>query len=324
MSGRRPSDEFRDEYANFWTLMQQIIHGLRKSYPANQDEIIGQMGQLNLQLSTLRRAGESMGLSYPPSSIVRDAPPQYFTARAQRHHNYFGTEFGYSCWYTQAQLGYAIADLLHRRDYTRVADQLEQLLAIWQLTEMRVFPRQLLTYDPVQQPASIVHIDGPPYYTPGGAGPHTKATKIAGSSRTHPRVNITLPAPTDMIYGVARRTRHRAAPYPERGVHPRRRGSVRLTPPMPQMALPLPDIMQNGHVAPPSLPGVQSLFNPLILPSGRALPGAPSTSVPPPRDMQFPSSVPVPSTSDLVSGLNANVGETLNRDQSRQDSDVRR
>ncbi|KGO43048.1 hypothetical protein PEX1_104790 [Penicillium expansum] len=324
MSGRRPSDEFREEHANFWTLMQQIIHGLRNNYPANQDEIIGRMGQLNLQLSTLRRAGETMGLSYPPSSIVRDAPPQYFTARAQRHQNYFGTEFGYSCWYTQAQLGYTIADLLYQRDHTRVADQLEQLLASWQLTEMRVFPHQLPTNNPVQQPANIVHIDGPPYYTPGGAGPHTKATKIAGPPRTHPRVNITMPAPTDTIYGVARRTRHRAAPYPERGVRPRRRGNARLTPPMPQMALPLPNIMQNGHAPPPTLPGVQSLFTPLNLPGGRALPGAPSTSVPAPSGMQPPSNVPAPSTSDHVSVLNANIGEALNRNQSRQDPGARR
>ncbi|KGO78272.1 hypothetical protein PITC_058890 [Penicillium italicum] len=324
MSGRRPSDEFREEHANFWTLMQQIIHGLRNNYPANQDEIIGRMGQLNLQLSTLRRAGEAMGLSYPPSSIVREAPPQYFSARAQRHQNYFGTEFGYSCWYTQAQLGYAIADLLHQRDHTRVADHLEQLLASWQLTEMRVFPRQLPIHNPVQLPANIVHIDGPPYYTPGGAGPHTKATKIAGPSRTHPRVNITMPAPTDTIYGVARQTRHRAAPYPERGVRPRRRGNARLTPPMPKASLHLPHVMQNGHVPPPPLPGVQSLFTPLNLPGGNALPGAPSTSVPPPRGMQFPSNVPAPSTSDVVSGLNANVGETLNRNQPRRDPGARR
>ncbi|CAG8909822.1 unnamed protein product [Penicillium egyptiacum] len=330
MSGRRQSAEFREEHANFWTLIQQIIHGLRNNYPADQDEIIGRMGQLNLQLSTLRRAGEMMGGSYPPSDIVRNAPPQYFTARTQRHQNYFGTEFGYSCWYTQAQLAYAIADFLHQRDHTRVADQLEQLLASWQLTEMRVFPRQLPTPNPVQQPANIVHIDGPPYYTPGGPEPSIKTTKTAraaGPVRTHPRVHITMPAPTDTIYGVARQTRHRAAPYPERGVRPRRRGNARLTPPMPQMALPLPNIMQNGdalHMPVPTLPGVQSLFTPHILPGGRALPGAPSTSGPPPRGMQFPSKAPAPNTGDTVSILNANIGETLNRDQSRQDPGARR
>ncbi|KAJ5531525.1 hypothetical protein N7527_004918 [Penicillium freii] len=323
MSGRRSaSEEFRDEHANFWTLMQQIIHGLRNNYPANQDEIIGRMGQLNLQLSTLRRAGETMGSSYPPSSIVRDAPSQYFTARAQRHQNYFGTEFGYSCWYTQAQLGYTIADLLHQRDHTRVADQLEQLLASWQLTEMRVFPRQLPVHNPVQQPASIVHIDGPPYYTPGGAGPVTKATKNAGPVRTHPHVNITLPAPTDTIYGAARRTRHRAAPYPEPGARPRRRGNARLTPSMPQMAAPLRNIEQNGVLPDPVLPGVNSLFTPLNLPGGRALPGAPKTSVQPPAGMQFPPNVPAPNTGDAVSVLNAHVGETLNRN-SRQDPGAR-
>lgn len=327
MSGRRPSDEFREEHANFWTLMQQIIHGLRNNYPANQDEIIGRMGQVNLQLSTLRRAGETMGLSYPPIDIVRDAPPQYFTARAQRHQNYYGTEFGYSCWYTQAQLGYAIADLLHQRDHTRVADQLEMLLTSWQLTEMRVFPRQLPTVNPVQQPANIVHIDGPPFYTPGGAEPRTKAARTAGPVRTHPRVNITLPAPTDTIYGVARQTRHRAAPYPERGVRPRRRGNARLTPPVPNMALPLPNIMNNGdaaHLPAPVLPGVQSLFTPHTLPGGRVLPGIPIASGPPPRGTQVPSNVPAPNTGDAVSVLNANFGNVLNRNQSRQDPGARR
>ncbi|KAJ9484170.1 hypothetical protein VN97_g9212 [Penicillium thymicola] len=324
MSGRRSaSGEFSDEHANFWTLMQQIIHGLRNNYPANQDEIIGRMGQLNLQLSTLRRAGEAMGLSYPPSPIVRDAPLQYFTARAQRHQNYFGTEFGYSCWYTQAQLGYTIADLLHGRDHTRVADQLEQLLASWQLTEMRVFPRELPTPNTVQQPASIVHIDGPPYYTPGGAGPVTKATKSSGPVRTHPRVNITMPAPTDTVYGVARATRHRAAPYPEPGARPRRRGNARLTPSMPQMAAPLRNIQTNGVLPDPVLPGVSSLFTPLNLPGGRALPGAPKTSVQPPAGMQHPSNVPAPNTGDAVSVLNAYVGETLNSD-SRPDPGARR
>lgn len=200
MSGRRSAiEEFRDEHANFWTLMQQIIHGLRNNYPANQDDIIGRMGQLNLQLSTLRRAGETMGSSYPPNSIVRDAPPQYFTGRAQRHQNYFGTEFGYSCWYTQAQLGYAIADLLHQRDHTRVADQLEQLLASWQLTEMRVFPRELPAHYPVQQPASIVHIDGPPYYTPGGAGPVTKAQRLLGQPAPT-RMSISLCPPRQILF----------------------------------------------------------------------------------------------------------------------------
>ncbi|KAJ5421427.1 hypothetical protein N7491_009872 [Penicillium cf. griseofulvum] len=185
MSGRSLSDEFREEHANFWTLMEQIIDGLRNNYPANQDEIIGRMGQLNLQLSTLRRVGEMMGLSYPPTDIVRDAPPHYFSGRAQRHQNYFGTEFGYSCWYTQAQVGYTIADLLNGRDHTRVADLLEQLLASWQLTEMRVFPRQLPTRNPTEQPVTIVHIDGPPYYTPGGPGPRTKTARTIGPHGKH-------------------------------------------------------------------------------------------------------------------------------------------
>ncbi|CAI7590172.1 unnamed protein product [Penicillium glandicola] len=304
MTGRRASDDFLEEHANFRTLMEQVIHGLRNNYPANQDEIIGRMGQLNLQLSTLRRAGEMMGLSYPPSIIVRDAPPHYFTARTQRHRNYFGTEFGYSCWYTQAQLGYAIADLLHQRDHTRVADQLEQLLAGWEMTEIRVFPRQLPTRNPIEQPANIVHIDGPPYYTPGGPEPTTKTARSTGPVRTHPHVHVTMPAPTDTIFGVARRTRHRAAPYPEPGVRPRPRGHVRLTPPMSQMSLPLPEIMRNGdasHIPPPVLPGVQPLFTPYNLPSGDALPGAPT-----------------PNTEATISVLNANVGEALGRKQPRQ------
>ncbi|KAJ5971298.1 uncharacterized protein N7479_001216 [Penicillium vulpinum] len=314
MSGRGPAIEFREEHANFWTLMEQIIHGLRNNYPANQDEIIGRMGQLNLQLSAFRRAGEMMGSIYPPSDIVRDAPPQYFTVRAQRHQNYFGTEFGYSCWYTQAQLGYAIVDLLQQRDHTRVADHLGQLLASWQLTEMRVFPRQLPTRNPVAPPATIMHIDGPPYYTPGGSEPHVKTARTVGPVRTHPHVRVNLPAPTNTIYGVAQQTRHRAAPYSERG-RPRRRGNARS-------ALPLPNIMQNGDASlmpVPVLPGVPSLFTPQALPGGGALPGAPTTSVPPRPAMQLPSNIPAPDTDVSISILNANVGETLFRDQSRQD-----
>ncbi|KAJ5153854.1 uncharacterized protein N7500_009293 [Penicillium coprophilum] len=318
MSGRTFSDEFREEHANFWTLMEQIIDGLRNNYPANQDEIIGRMGQLHLQLSTLRRAGEMMGSSYPPSDIVRDAPPLYFSGRTQRHPNYFGTEFGYSCWYTQAQLGYFIADLLNQRDHTRVADQLEQLLVSWQLTEMRVFPRQLPTRNPVEQPVNIVHIDGPPYYTPGGPGPRVKTARTIGPVRTHP--SIRLPAPTDTAHGVARRTRHRAVPYPGRGVRRVGPRNTRVTPPMPKVALPLPDIMRNGdasHLPRPTLPGVQSLFTPLTLPGGVTLPGAPAASVPPPPGQPLRSTVPAPNTEATISVLNANITNTLHRDQSR-------
>ncbi|KAJ5424658.1 hypothetical protein N7445_010631 [Penicillium cf. griseofulvum] len=292
MSGRSLSDEFREEHANFWTLMEQIIDGLRNNYPANQDEIIGRMGQLNLQLSTLRRVGEMMGLSYPPTDIVRDAPPHYFSGRAQRHQNYFGTEFGYSCWYTQAQVGYTIADLLNGRDHTRVADLLEQLLASWQLTEMRVFPRQLPTRNSTEQPVTIVHIDGPPYYTPGGPGPRTKTARTIGPVRTHPHIH--LPAPTDTAHGIARQTRHRAVPYPGRG---------------------------NGdasHIPVPTLPGVSSLFTPNALPGGVTLPGAPAASMPPPRGTQHPFPMPAPNTEATISVLNANVRDTLLRDRSRQ------
>ncbi|KAJ5252664.1 hypothetical protein N7489_003074 [Penicillium chrysogenum] len=327
MSGRRPSDLFCEEHANFWTLIQQIIHALRNSYPVNQDETIGRMGQLNLQLSTLGRAGEMMGLSYPPSDIVRDAPSQFFSARAQRHQNYYGTEFGYACWYTQAQLSYAIADLLHHRDHTRVADQLETLLVGWQLTEMRAFPRQLPIRNPVEQPASIVYMEGPPYYTPGGPEPRMKTAGAAIGRLRHPRVYIAMQAPTDTLYGVARQTRHRAAPYPEPGARPRRRGNARLTPTMPQMALPLPHIMQNGdasHTPVPKLPGVQSLFTPLALPGGRTLPGAPSTSGPPPPGMQFPSKEAAPRTGDAISLLNSNIAETLNREELREELGGRR
>jgi hypothetical protein len=42
-------------------LWVQVCFALRNSYPVNQDETIGRMGQLNLQLSTLGRAGEMMG-----------------------------------------------------------------------------------------------------------------------------------------------------------------------------------------------------------------------------------------------------------------------
>ncbi|KAJ5817165.1 hypothetical protein N7447_009398 [Penicillium robsamsonii] len=321
MSGRSLSDEFREEHANFWTLMEQIIHGLRNNYPANQDEIIGRMGQLNLQLSTLRRAGEMMGSSYPPSDIVRDAPPGYFSGRAQRHQNYFGTEFGYSCWYTQAHLGHTIADLLCQRDHTRVADHLEQLLTSWVLTEMRVFPRQLPTRNPVEQPVNIVHIDGPPYYTPGGPEPRVKTARTIGPVRTHP--HIRLPAPTDTTHGVARRTRHRAVPYPGRGVRRVRPGNTRVTPPMPKAALPLPNIMQNGDaslIPRPTLAGVQSLFAPQTLPGGVTLPGVSATSVPPPRGLQVPSTVPGPNTEATVSVLNANIRDTLHGNQSLQNS----
>ncbi|CDM33001.1 hypothetical protein DTO013E5_5792 [Penicillium roqueforti] len=307
MAGHRASDEFREEHANFWTLMQQIIHGLRNNYPSNQDKVIGWMGQLNLQLSTLRRAGEMMGLSYPPSDVVLDAPPQYFTARAQRHQNYFGTNFGYSCWYTQGQLGYAIADLLHQRDHTRVADQLEQLLVSWQLTEMRAFPRHLTTHNHVEHPADIVHIDVPPYYTPGAGRSKTETGPV--------RVHITMPAPTDTIYGVAQQTRHRPAPYLERGARPRHRGNARLIPPMPKMDLQLPNIMHNSdirHAPLPTLPAVRSFFTPYSIP-GHALFGIPNMSVPPLRGMQYPSIVPAPDTGDSLSVLNAHVGETLNK-----------
>ncbi|OQE91110.1 hypothetical protein PENNAL_c0010G01342 [Penicillium nalgiovense] len=315
MSGRRPSHEFREEHANFWALIQQIIHALRNNYPVTQDETIGRMGQLNLQLSTLRRAGEIMGLSYPPSSIVRDALPRFFSARAQRHQNYYGTEFGYACWYTQAQLGYAIADLLHHRDHTRVADQLETLLVSWQLTEMRAFPLQLPIRKPVEQPATIVYMEGPPYYTPGSPEPHRKtvASSRIGHLR-HPRVHIPMQAPTDTLYGIARQTRHRAAPYPDPSARPRPRGNARLTPRMSKIGIPPLRTLQYRTV--PELPGVQSLFTPHALPGGRTLPGAPSTSGPPPPGMQtqLPSKEAAPSSADAISVLNSNIGETLNRE----------
>ncbi|KAJ5210060.1 hypothetical protein N7472_000199 [Penicillium cf. griseofulvum] len=296
MSGRSLSDEFREEHANFWTLMEQIIDGLRNNYPANQDEIIGRMGQLNLQLSTLRRVGEMMGLSYPPTDIVRDAPPHYFSGRAQRHQNYFGTEFGYSCC---RPAGAVASELAIDRDES--------------------LPRQLPTRNPTEQPVTIVHIDGPPYYTPGGPGPRTKTARTIGPVRTHPHIH--LPAPTDTAHGIARQTRHRAVPYPGRGVRRTRPGNTRLTPPMPRGALPLPNIMQNGdasHIPVPTLPGVSSLFTPNALPGGVTLPGAPAASMPPPRGTQHPFPMPAPNTEATISVLNANVRDTLLRDRSRQ------
>jgi hypothetical protein len=217
-------------------------------------------------------------------------------------------------------VGYTIADLLNGRDHTRVADLLEQLLVSWQLTEMRVFPRQLPTRNPVEQPVNIVHIDGPPYYTPGGPGPRIKTARTIGPVRTHP--HIRLPAPTDTAHGIARQTRHRAAPYPGRGVRRTRPGNTRLTPPMPRAALALPNtIMQNGdasHLPRPTLPPVSSLFTPYALPGGITLPGAPPASVPPPSGMQHPFPMPAPNTEATISILNANVRDTLLRDQSRQ------
>ncbi|KAJ5463653.1 hypothetical protein N7475_008597 [Penicillium sp. IBT 31633x] len=327
MSGRRPSVAFHAERANVWTSMEGIIHDLRHSYPASRNEIFGRVGLLFLQLSSYREAGESMGLSNPPNEIVQHAPPGFFTAEAQRHPNYFGTEFGYACWYTQSHLGYMTQDLLHERDPTRIADLLEELLATWQLIEIRAFPNPFPTRSQDSQPISVAQAPEAPILspevpegsanlpvTPGSLETVNKTVRSTRPIRSSPRVRFILPAATNTIWGLARQRRRRpASPYPRRDHRGRisRRRPLRVA---VEDDLLLPPILTNtdtSQLPAPSLPGLQSLFMPDIFPIGRTFPAVLSTSMESAVgiDIHAPFQPPAPST--CVSILNYNMGEAL-------------
>lgn len=84
-----------------------------------------------------------MGRVDSPSEIVRNAPPRYFIARAQQHRGFYGTEFGYACWYIKASMGYSLGRLQSGGSSKPVADFLESILANFDLRQMKLFPRSL-------------------------------------------------------------------------------------------------------------------------------------------------------------------------------------
>ncbi|KAJ5781176.1 hypothetical protein N7457_006336 [Penicillium paradoxum] len=316
MSRRSPSEEFETERANFWALLEGIIHDLRNNYPADRDLIIGRIGHLSVRLASYRQAGELMGVSHPPSQIVCHAPPGFFTNRAQQHQNYFGTEFGYACWFTQSHLGYATEDLLNYRSPTRVADLLEDVSMTWLLTEMRAFPQSPHIRVP---PQSLPALPSSPSNSPDTDTPDfpRKATETrspTGPLGSDARVHFVLPTVTNTLWGQARGKRHRpASPYPGRD-HRGKKVKRRPLPPTLEDDVLLPPILDSSHKFPlptPTLPGTQSLFTPLTLPSGHILPSAPSTSAPPPVGLNIQHCFEPPAPSTCISILNSNIGETL-------------
>jgi hypothetical protein len=325
MSGRTQSRDFCTERANFWNILQEIVHGLRHHYPETRDYLIGRAGHLSLVLSSYQRMGEFLGETFPPSEIVLDAPPGFFTMQAQRHENFFGTEFGYACWSTQAHLSYIVQDLVNDRDPARIADLLEQLVATWQLIEMRVFPYPLPTLHSSRL-ALALQTSRAPYnssriraahsntpVSPGSPGSYesAKTPRSGGPLRSSPRVWFILPPPTNTLHGRARRTRHRpASPYPDRDE--RRRLRQRSSSPALENEQTLPPLLTNGdalELPASSLPGIQSLLGPEILPDGSVLHGALGIYIPPPDDL--PAHFEEPALSTEISILNSYIGETL-------------
>lgn len=74
------------------------------------------------------------------NGVFLDAPSGYFIVRTQHHRSFYGTEFGYACWYIKASLDYALRELGRRRSPELIADRLKSPLAGFQLNDLRIFP----------------------------------------------------------------------------------------------------------------------------------------------------------------------------------------
>lgn len=137
--------------------MQKLLSSLRAraTYPS----ISKLAGILFLQLSKLHRVSELMIKHETPNGVVLNAPSGYFVVRAQRHRSFYGTEFGYACWYIQAALDYALRDLARRHSPELIANRLESTIVGFQLDSLEIFPRLLpsesLDLVSSQSPSSI-------------------------------------------------------------------------------------------------------------------------------------------------------------------------
>ncbi|KAJ5347905.1 hypothetical protein MYU51_015405 [Penicillium brevicompactum] len=132
---------FRTSYGRFRKSMHNLLYSLRSSAPYRS--IAQQTDELFLRLSELRHYGEIMGRMDAPDEIVRNAPPGYFVTRAQQHRGFYGTEFGYSCWYIKASMGYSLGRLESGGSAKPIADFLETILADFDIRKMGFFPRSL-------------------------------------------------------------------------------------------------------------------------------------------------------------------------------------
>jgi hypothetical protein len=135
MLQREFTKALEEKHASFWTSMQKFIIDLLDN--ADHNVIYSQAEILFLLLSELRRIGELMGRNDRPNEVVQNAPPQYFTARAQRHRSFYGTECGYACWYIQASLGYTMSYLID-------GDTFELMMTDSEIKKLKIFPRLFL------------------------------------------------------------------------------------------------------------------------------------------------------------------------------------
>jgi hypothetical protein len=133
MLKRQWTSRFQKRYNKFWTNIQKVISDLNDN--TAHDVICPQAEELFLVLSELRRIGEQMGRSESIIEIVKSAPSGYFTHRAQLHRGFYGTEFGYACWYIQACLGLALGSLIN-------GDILESVVTDFDVKGFKVFPRR--------------------------------------------------------------------------------------------------------------------------------------------------------------------------------------
>ncbi|KAJ5855819.1 uncharacterized protein N7529_009763 [Penicillium soppii] len=237
----------KEKHASFCTNMQKFISDLKSD--TVRELIFPQTGVLFLQLSELRRIGELMGTTEPFNESLKNAPPQYFTARAQRHQSFYGTEYGYACWYIQASLGCTMTYLVD-------ADAFESMMADFEIDNLNIFPRLL----PLESAASTPSLSGSPTplypstSVPLISAEITKAMQAPESSIGSDIAKLSQasrPAITDSLGGIPsllqysipdqsdrrsrnprvrvtspngrttspkrNRTRRRATPYPERG-----------------------------------------------------------------------------------------------------------
>ena len=141
MIQREFTAQFKIHYMRFRKSMHALLASLRNT--ASHSTIVQQTDGLFLRLSELRRVGELMERSESPDEIVKSAPPGYFIDRAQCHQSFYGTEFGYSCWYIKATMGYIVSGLERGNSPKLLADSLERILANFNMQKLKLFPRSL-------------------------------------------------------------------------------------------------------------------------------------------------------------------------------------
>jgi hypothetical protein len=150
MLQRESTTKFVNCHSSISQGIQELILDLRKSGPFKT--IKRRTDDLFLPISELRRLGELMGMSDTPNDIVLGAPPGYFIVRAQRHKTFYGTEFGYACYYIKGCFGFALDGLERGLSSNTIADRLELMMADFNINGFKLFPR-MLAYESAESPA---------------------------------------------------------------------------------------------------------------------------------------------------------------------------